>query len=126
MFNNIQSINLQYNQSIYYSINQSTIQSINLLFNQSINLQYNQSIYYSINQSIITWSAIAKQAFFCGTVWNFQSCSESWTKPEASGTLMLKLTSSEPPASIRRTDTPGSSDSRLARTQPADPAPTKS
>ena len=41
----------------------------------------------------------------------------------AAGILMLGERSL-PPASIRRTRTDGSSDRRLARTHPADPAPT--
>lgn len=63
-----------------------------------------------------------KQEYFWGFVLYFQSFLVIWSCAARIGTSLFNL--GMPPASRRRTVTWGSSDKRLATTDPAEPAPT--
>lgn len=71
-----------------------------------------------------TWSFNPWHDFFWGTVLNAQSCFVFWRNPGRAGMCITSFSSSEPPASTISTVDVKSSESRFARTHPADPAPT--
>ena len=73
---------------------------------------------------MFTFSWRPKDEVFCGTVLNAQSCFVCCKEAGMAGICIVGFSSSEPPASTTSTVDSKSSESLLARTEPADPAPT--
>ena len=69
-------------------------------------------------------AATAARRPACGTVLKAQLCRRLGTSTAMPSGMRISGLESRAPASIRQTDTDGSSESRAARTQPAEPAPT--
>ena len=73
---------------------------------------------------MLTFSLRPKDEVFCGTVLNAQYCCVCCKEAGMAGICIVGFSSSEPPASTTSTVDSKSSESLLARTEPADPAPT--